>query len=636
MNEFLTNFHFIRPWVLLLLIVPLLSLWRKVGIKNVASSWEDICDPNLLNFLLIKESQLSFFSLKKIIYLGIFSAIIAAAGPSWKKNEIPSFVVENPNMFILSLAQDMMLNDITPSRLDRAKFVISDLADAFPQAQFGIEVYSEEPYIVSPISDDANLLKNLLPQIVTNIVPDQGDRLDRAINLAIERFQSAGYAHGNIIIFTSDVGQRFDLALDAIQKAAQLNYKIYIVDASFSGNEKLQLLANKGHGFYISVKDTNFQPLIDNISKMNDEQVKLSQNLRSNFVDYGYYLLIIPLICTLIFFRRGVLFVFVLFFAFDAHAGFFLNDNQTALRYFNNGNYEQAAQTFQDTIWKGVALFKADKLEEALKEFEKMNSDIAFYNKGLTLAKLCKYEEAQKAFQQVLAINPSHQDAQYNLSVLNDLFEKAKTDPSVLNCGEENQQQNPDSNQNNDKNNQQNQQNSSSDASSQNKENESQENNSESNEQQQENSSSEQSQSENSQSQQNDSENSSQQENSQSNQSSTDEDDSQKNQSSENDDTQKNENSENKNQPSKANQDNGQEQKTNNKEGDDTNGTEEQQEEQTVSLVNAQKGDKDDKYDEEAVIMQRQYRDIPEDTGGLLREFIKKEYSKGRYRDENI
>ena len=34
--------------------------------------------------------------------------------------------------------------------------------------------------------------------------------------------------------------------------------------------------------------------------------------------------------------------------------------------------------------------------------------------------------------------------------------------------------------------------------------------------------------------------------------------------------------------------------------------------------------------------MQRQYRDIPEDTGGLLREFIKKEYSKGRYRDENI
>ena len=162
MTEFLTNFHFIRPWILLLLIIPLLFLWRKMKINSNVSSWEDVCDPHLLNFLLIKENQLSFFSLKKIIYLGIFSAIIAASGPSWKKTEIPTFVVENPNMFVLSLAQDMMLDDITPSRLDRAKFVISDLANAFPQGQFGIEVYSEEPYIISPISDDVNLLKNLL------------------------------------------------------------------------------------------------------------------------------------------------------------------------------------------------------------------------------------------------------------------------------------------------------------------------------------------------------------------------------------------------------------------------------------------------------------------------------------------
>lgn len=636
MNEFLANFHFIRPWMLLLLFIPILSLWRKMKIKNMTSSWEDICDPNLLRFLLIKENHLSFFSLKKIIYIGVFSAIIAAAGPSWKKNEIPTFVVENPNMFLLSLAQDMTLNDITPSRLDRAKFVISDLADAFPQGQFGIEVYSEEPYIISPISDDVNLLKNLLPQIVTNIVPDQGDRLDRAINLAIERFQAAGYAHGNIIIFTSDVGQRFDLALDAIQKAAQLNYKIYIVDASFSGNEKLQLLANKGNGFYISIKDTNFQPLIDNILKMNDEQIKLSQNLRSNFVDYGYYLLFLPLICTLIFFRRGVLFVFALFFAFDAHAAFFLNDNQTALRYFNNGNYEQAAQKFQDPVWKGVALFKADKLEEALKEFDKTNSDMALYNKGLTLAKLCKYEDAKRTFLQALKLNPSHQDAQYNLSVLNDLFEKAKTDPSVLSCGENQQQnQNSDSNQDNDKKDTQNQQNSTSNSSA-NNENQQQENNNTNNQPQPKNSSSEQSQSENNQSQQDNSEKSSQQENTQNNQSATDENNNQNNPSSENDDTQKNQNAEDKNQPSKANQDEGQEQKTNNTDGNDNNGTQNQQVEQTVNLVNAQKGDENDKYDEEAVIMQKQYRDIPDDTGGLLREFIKKEYSKDRYRDENI
>ena len=35
-------------------------------------------------------------------------------------------------------------------------------------------------------------------------------------------------------------------------------------------------------------------------------------------------------------------------------------------------------------------------------------------------------------------------------------------------------------------------------------------------------------------------------------------------------------------------------------------------------------------------MMLMQYLEIPEDPGGLLREFIKKEYVKDRYRDENI
>ena len=637
MSEFLANFHFIRPWILLLLVFPLISLWYKFKIHKTASSWEDVCDKNLLNFLLIKENKLSFLSLKKILYIGIFSAIIAAAGPSWKKNEIPTFVVENPNMFVLSLAQDMALNDITPSRLDRAKFVISDLADAFPQGQFGIEVYSEEPYIISPISDDANLLKNLLPQITPNIVPDQGDRLDRAINLAIDRFHSAGYAHGNIIIFASDVGQRFDLALAAIQKAAQLNYKIYIIDSSFSGSEKLKLLADKGHGFYISVKDTNFQPLISSINSMNEEQIKLSQNMRSNFIDYGYYLLIIPLLCTLIFFRRGVLFLLLLLFSFNAQASFFLNNDQEALRHFNNSDYEKASQMFQNSVWKGASFYKAGKLEEALKEFEKSNTSTALYNKGLTLAKLCQYDKAKEAFQATLALNPQNEDAQYNLSVINDLYEKAKSDPSVLSCGD-NQQQNPNSQNDNKNNDQQNNQDSSDNSQQNSQENDEQaknnEQNSANNEQQ---SSSEQEQQNENQSQQNASENNQKQEDTQKQSANSDEtSQNNQNQTTEDARSEENKDGDNQNTPSKANQDQGQNQKSQNKNGNEQNGTENQLEEQAVNLVNAQQGNKDDKYDEEAVIMQRQYRDIPDDTGGLLREFIKKEYSKGRYRNENM
>ena len=62
---------------------------------------------------------------------------------------------------------------------------------------------------------------------------------------------------------------------------------------------------------------------------------------------------------------------------------------------------------------------------------------------------------------------------------------------------------------------------------------------------------------------------------------------------------------------------------------------EQQEEEVEASVVNAKKGDENNTYDEEALAIQRRYREIPEDVGGLLREFIKKEYMKDRYRDEN-
>ena len=66
---------------------------------------------------------------------------------------------------------------------------------------------------------------------------------------------------------------------------------------------------------------------------------------------------------------------------------------------------------------------------------------------------------------------------------------------------------------------------------------------------------------------------------------------------------------------------------------DNSKGNNEQ--ERQVTNFGAKKGDKNEEYDEKALMMDRKYREIPEDVGGLLREFIKKEYIKDRYKNEN-
>ena len=42
---------------------------------------------------------------------------------------------------------------------------------------------------------------------------------------------------------------------------------------------------------------------------------------------------------------------------------------------------------------------------------------------------------------------------------------------------------------------------------------------------------------------------------------------------------------------------------------------------------------KDEEYDEEIQARAQQYREIPEDPGGLLRAFIRREYERNRYGD---
>ncbi len=639
MNDFIMNFHFLRPWMLLFLLIPLGLYFKKLKKGGSVSSWADICDKNLLDFLLVNGSAKKT-SVKKYIYAGLLFATLAAAGPTWKKVEIPTFAVENPNMFVLSLAQDMQLTDIAPSRLERAKYMISDLTNAILQGQFGIEVYSEEPYIITPITDDTRLIKNLMPQITPDIVPDRGDRLDRAIGLALERFKSAGYNQGNIILFSSDVGQRFDLALEKVKKAAALNYRVHVIDTSFDGNEKMKLLADNGNGVYLSIKNANLQPLADTIAEANAQHVRLSQNLRSNYIDYGYYLLFIPLFCVLIFFRRGMLILlFCCCFAVQAQAGFLKNDNQEGLDLFKQKKYDQALGKFTDNNWRGITYYMQDKPEDALKEFEQKQDSEAFYNKGVILTKMCKYQEALEAFDEAVKINPQNADAKYNHGVLKDLFAKAKENPSVLDCNNEQQQQeNSQQNQDDSKDNAQQEENNKQDNSSQ----DTQQQEAAQNKDNQQNSDQQppsENKSDTSQKNQEDAQGNNEEQQSQptkQNDSQQKDDSSKENKQNSSGQDSNSQPSDKKNTPEDANNDTGEQNKSKNENGNDDNGTEEQIAERPVSLINAKKGNENEKYDEEALAVQRRYREIPEDTGGLLREFIKKEYIKGRYQNENM
>lgn len=584
MEQFINHFHFLRPWWLVLLILPLLFYWRYFRSIRSKSSWENVCDRKLLNFLLIKGSSGQRRLLGWLVLIAFVSSIIAIAGPTWKKLEAPLMSPENPVMILLNLSSDMKNKDLAPSRLERAKYKISDMLKGLKTAQSGLIVYTNEPFLITPITDDTAIIENLLPAINDSIMPSNGDRLDRAIDLAVEKFQNGGYYNGNIVIFTSDVGERLDLALEAAKLSASKKYKVSVIEVNHGVNEKLKLITRYGNGVYepLSPGDQDISAL-DNFINQSISKLKQSENTQSRWLDMGYYLVVIPLLCCLYFFRRGIfILLFIAGFANSAQAGWFLNNDQEGLKAFNQGDFKHAEQKFSTPAWKAAAQYRLGDFQSAIKNYAGKEDITSQYNLGNALAKSGKIDEAIKKYEAVLKVSPEHEDAKFNLEYLK----------------QQKQQQQKNQNQNQNQKDQQ--------------------ENSQSQQEQSQNNAGKSEQDKNQSAGQNQEQEQQPQENNHQNQQQGDE-------------------GQNQQQGQKDQQDNGQNQNQDGQE-QESNGEEqprpEQDDKQKAAGGELQKGDDNHKYDEEHQARVQQFRQIPEDPGGLLKAFIAREYRLNRYGDE--
>ena len=587
MEEFLTEFHFLRPWVLLLLIIPVMYFFYVFKNDANLSSWEKVCDKKLLDFLLIKGKSTKRKLSVALMYVGLIFAILAAAGPAWKKTQREAVNNKSPLMIVLSLSSDMQFDDIKPNRLIRAKIEITQLLNMVKSVESGLIVYTSEPFLISPLSSDSDIVINLLDAVDESIMPVNGDNLERAIDMAMEKIKDSGYNSGNIVVFSADSGTVFEKSVKSAQKALSQNIKVSVVNMSIGTNNKLMQIAKDGGGKYLQ-SGQDIKSLADFILSLKSE-IMLSKNKAADWDDYGWYLIIVPLLCCLHFFRRGVLVIlFLTSFTTIAQAGFWFSDNQLAKKSFDEKNYEKAAMFFNNNKWKAAAFYRAGDYENAA-QFLKNEKDLdSLYNYGNAVAKLGNIDEAIKTYEAVLKQDKNHKDAKFNLEYL----KKQKQNNNSKNK-KDNKDQNNKQSKNEQAQKQQGQQ--------QNQQNQQQE---QSDNQEQKNQQNQQQ--EQSENQKQDKEDNKEQAKAQNAQSQVQAEDERKDKQSKDN--------------SKENRDNNQNKKQN-----------QSVEKQKIKQANMKQGEKDEKYNEEIQAREQKFRKIPEDKGGLLRLFIQKEYNKNRY-----
>jgi Ca-activated chloride channel family protein len=95
-------------------------------------------------------------------------------------------------------------------------------------------------------------------------------------------------------------------------------------------------------------------------------------------------------------------------------ADLWLTADQQGRWYFERGEYEVAAERFEDPLWRGIAFYAAEDFESAVGQFSLVDSAEGWFNRGNALAHLKSYPDAVAAYDQALERRPDYPDAEAN------------------------------------------------------------------------------------------------------------------------------------------------------------------------------------------------------------------------------
>lgn len=121
-------------------------------------------------------------------------------------------------MFVLDVSRSMLAQDVSPSRLERAKQQIKDTLDEMTGDRAGLIVFAGETRQLVPLTSHYEDFKQTLDEITPASVNRGGSRLGDAIRAASNAFIDKTRDHKAMVIFTDGEDQE-SRPLEAAQEA---------------------------------------------------------------------------------------------------------------------------------------------------------------------------------------------------------------------------------------------------------------------------------------------------------------------------------------------------------------------------------------------------------------------------------
>lgn len=448
----IAQLHLLRPWWLAgWLLLPVIAWWWRVDARR-SNPWHGNVDAHLLPHLL--EANITTSRRPWTRWLGLLAAalaLLAMAGPSWQKDEQPLWQSKAPLVVALDLSSSILARDLPPSRLPQARAKLATLLRERAGGQIGLVAYANDAYTVAPLTEDAANVALFLDALGPDVMPEDGQRADRAITWSRNLLQQAGFAQGDILLLTDHADAA---AVEAAAKAQLAGYRVsalglgtaqggvFETDAGLSQARldaaSLRRLSSSGGGNYqtLTIDDADLRAL-----GVLDPQTASSTATRGEKIaswrDGGFWLLPLVLLLALPLFRRGAsmaaMFALVMLLplapatvraqASPTPAGEITDPGGVA------GNlWKRPDQVEYARMQEGIAAYRKQDYPQAINRFSGLPGATAQYNLGNALAKAGRLDDAIAAYDRALKLQPAMEDAVENRKLV-DAARKRKPPP---------------------------------------------------------------------------------------------------------------------------------------------------------------------------------------------------------------
>jgi Ca-activated chloride channel family protein len=235
-----------------------------------------------------------------MLALGLISVVLARPQYGTRNEEVKRSGIEIA--IAVDVSNSMLCQDVSPSRLEKSKMIVSKLVEMFDEDKVGLVAFAGSAITLLPMTSDYVSAKMFLDQLNPETISIQGTNVAEAITRATAGFSKKNNV-GRALILITDAEDNEAGAIEAAKQAKEAGIQIFVLSVGTAQGGPIQMydgtfkkdlsgnvvttklneqigkdIAQAGGGMYIHVDQTNMAQAIleQEIGKMQKEDISAS------------------------------------------------------------------------------------------------------------------------------------------------------------------------------------------------------------------------------------------------------------------------------------------------------------------------------------------------------------------------